>query len=56
MSLLKDYIDWVRKQMKREETPVVVEQQVQPVIESVVKPKRTATRKKKVNLTVPNKE
>jgi hypothetical protein len=55
MSLLKDYIDWVRKQMKREETPVVVEQVVQPVTESVEKPKRTP-RKKKSNLTVPNKE
>lgn len=46
MSLLKDYIDWVRKQMKREEeTPVVVEPQVQPVV-TEEKPKRKPRKKK----------
>lgn len=55
MSLLKDYIEWARRQMQREETPVVVEQQVQPVTESVQKPVRKP-RKKKINLTVPSKE
>jgi ribonuclease PH len=46
MSLLKDYIEWVRKQMKREEeTPVVVEPQVQPVV-TEQRPKRKPRAKK----------
>lgn len=49
MSLLKDYIEWVRKQMKREEeTPVVAEPQVQPVTQ---KPARKPRKKKNVNTT-----
>jgi hypothetical protein len=54
MSLLKDYIEWARRQMQREETPVVVEpQQVQPV--TVVKEKSVRKpRKKKINLNNPS--
>lgn len=49
MSLLKDYIEWARRQMKREETPVVAEQVVQPVTESVpTKPARKPRKKKTV--------
>ena len=60
MSLLRDYIEWVRKQMKREETPSPVEQKVQDVAPIVhipleAKPARKP-RKKKINLTVPSKE
>jgi|LakMenEpi03Aug12_release.lakeMendotaPanAssembly.Ray.scaffolds.fasta_scaffold2715562_1 hypothetical protein len=53
MSLLKDCIDWARKQMKREETPVVVEPQVQPVTVIEEKPVRKP-RKKKINLNKPS--
>jgi hypothetical protein len=49
MSLLKDYIEWARKQMQREETPVVVEpQQVQPVTVIEEKPVRKPRKKKTV--------
>jgi len=57
MNKLQEYIEWARKQMKPKETPKVVEQQVQPKVETVYvdvsgkenKPKR----KRKVNLNKP---
>jgi len=53
MSLLRDYIEWARRQMKREETPVVEEQKVQSVAKETVyveleKPKRKPRKKKTV--------
>jgi hypothetical protein len=53
MNLLRDYIDWARKQMKREETPSPVEQKVQDVAPIVhiplqVKPVRKPRKKKTV--------
>jgi hypothetical protein len=60
--MLRDYIQWVRDQMKREETPIPAEQKVQEVKTVYVyvsgKEDRPAKkpRKKKINLTVPSKE
>jgi hypothetical protein len=53
MNLLKDYIDWARKQMKREETPSPAEQKVQDIAPTVYvdisgqeqKPKRKPRKK-----------
>jgi hypothetical protein len=52
MNLLSDYIDWVRKQMKREETPSPVEHKVQdvaPIVHIPLEAKPKRTRKKKTN-------
>ena len=53
MNLLREYIEWVRKYIKRdEETPVVVEpQQVQPVITVQEKPvRKPRAPRKKINM------
>ena len=53
MNLLREYIEWVRKHIKRdEETPVVVEpQQVQPVITVKEKPvRKPRAPRKKINM------
>lgn len=50
MTRLQDYIEWVRKQMKREETPSPVEHKVQdvaPIVHVPLEQKPKRTRKKK---------
>lgn len=57
MSLLRDYIEWARKQMKREETPSPAEQKVQDIAPTVYvdisgqeqKPKPKRKPRKKTN-------
>jgi hypothetical protein len=50
MNLLREYIEWVLKQMKREETTSPVEQKVQdvaPIVHIPLEAKPKRTRKKK---------